>query len=96
MKAWELLDSPEKWCKGTFAKNSSGDHVEIYGEAACQWCVSGAIHKCYEDQPFTISVMLKKLQDRAGVRVGAFPGPWNDAPERTWEEVHSLLKELDI
>jgi hypothetical protein len=77
MKAWQLLDSKEKWCQGV-STNEKG-----------QRCMMSAVEKVYG---FMYGEKRGDLMDY----LGQWPTSWNDAPHRTWEEVHALLKELDI
>lgn len=93
MKAHELLDSPEKWIKGKNAINSMGEMVSSISDNAKCFCIIGAIAHCYLIQNFDIyKDNISKVMFRLPVEIAT----WNDAPERTYEEVHSLLKELDI
>ena len=90
MKAWELLDSPEKWTRGWYARTEYGDRTGANCVDATCWCMKGAITHCY---PYGLwDVVIATLMQRLGPHFTA----WNDAPSRTWEEVHAVLKELDI
>lgn len=93
MKAYELLDSPEKWTQKIWAKDSLGDPCMWNQPSACCWCLHGAVSRCYQHDWPLCEIMLDTL-------VGKIPGKdlwgWNDAPERTYEEVVGLLRELDI
>jgi hypothetical protein len=62
MKAYELLDSPEKLCKGTVARNPSGQPVNANDPDACQWCAIGAILACYGASAKDYEVPLQKLR----------------------------------
>ena len=89
MKAYEFLDSLEKWCQGGFGKIQE------------KRCISWTIFSCYGSEHHSVcNVVAKRInpefvskQADSGARVCI---KWNDAPERTWQEVHDLLKELDI
>ena len=99
MKAWELLDSLEKWCKGALSKDAWGFPVSIE-EGVC-WCTAGAILKCHpeDNAPLrnkTLFMLESVLKDRKMITMGQSTGAWNDAPKRTWREVYDLLRELDI
>lgn len=90
MKAYELLDSREKWCQGYTALDKQGNVVWSASEDACAYCIVGAVLRCYpRDQQSTTFDKLSNVLQRGA-------STWNDAPERTWEEVHALLKRLDI
>lgn len=90
MKIRELLDKPEKWTQGCTARDKDGIHVMLTSAAAVCWCLMGAVWKCYLPnecgQIFTV----------LGKHVGDNVGFWNDARERTFEDVQKLIKELDL
>lgn len=91
MKAWELLSKPGAWTKGTFAKNVQGIMRNSLDSDACCWCAMGAISRCYTESPSGTQPFIDKLS----LRIGHIPS-WNDHPDRTQEDVVSILKELDI
>lgn len=43
----ELLDSPDKWCKGAFAQTAIGQDTDELHDNACRWCLIGALRKVY-------------------------------------------------
>jgi len=97
MKAWELLDSEEKWCKGAYARDGNYRSVCATSARAVQWCARGAIEKCY-DNPITESSRVMLL---SGELEPGNQGPlritiidWNDSSD--YQEVYNKLKELDI
>lgn len=45
-EARALIDSPEKWTRGAFARNSKGEKVEVYDPNATCFCVLGALIRC--------------------------------------------------
>ena len=88
MKAWQLLDSPEKWTQYEWARGSNGEKASETYPPVC-WCIFGAVKDCYSGISFKSPwVRLQNKLDN--------PVKWNDAPERTYEEVYAVLKELDI
>jgi hypothetical protein len=91
MKAYELLSDPSKWTKGVIARNSNGERVAGYDPSATCFCLYGAIKRCYPGYAAeeTFSRIQECVPDRDAIG-------WNDAPERTYDEVITLLKELDI
>jgi hypothetical protein len=78
MKAWQLLDSREKWCQGRMRKSNGAR------------CALAAIIDIYG--AFTVESYTQ--QERMRACVSSSIGEWNDT--HTYEEVHALLKELDI
>ena len=91
MKAWQLLDSREKWCQNDIAVDRSGHSSAVTNEESVAWCAWGAILKCYGG----FTPKAKKIKNQLYKREPYF-FVWHDAPGRTYEEVHALLKELDI
>lgn len=92
MKAHELLSSPDKWIKGTLARNKDGQWAGIKDDNASCWCALGAIYKCYGFATKIATAQIIKLTSKLNCNIA----PWNDAPGRTYEEVVGLLRELDI
>lgn len=100
MKIRELFSDETKWTKGTNARNSFNDPVSPHDLVAAEkYCLQGAVIKCYGFVDRNIYKLMKnrllKINDVEG------DGPdevvaWNDAPERTFEEVKKLVEELDI
>ena len=89
MKAYDLLDSPEKWTKGKYARNKAGELADIK-EGAC-WCVDGALTLCYSGDSEYYKAR-KRLRNVVGFSIIG----WNDAPERTFEEVQAALRKADV
>lgn len=101
MKAHELLAIPGVWIKGAYARNACGQDVSTWSPEANQFCMVGAIRKCYS---FEGDAYIDALRRVASVLPPdeQFPIPsstivrWNDQPERTYQEVLAKLLELDI
>lgn len=92
MKAYELLEKPESWTQGYYARTAINYMVYPANDSdAAKWCTMGAVQKCYGYTGITHD-LIKRIEDRIGRSVAA----WNDATERTHSEVVALLKELDI
>jgi hypothetical protein len=90
MKVSELLDRPEKWCQVSLAQDARRKEVGSLHKDACRWCLVGAIGKCYSVNKYmTYIILLQKV-------LGVEPEKWNDAPERTFEDVRKLVLQLDI
>ena len=89
MKAYELLNDKSKWCQGQAAMTASGDSVGVHSAWAVRWSLMGALGRCYE---FTCWGKKEDIERRLGSDVDN----WNDAEERTYEDVIGLLKRLDI
>jgi hypothetical protein len=94
MKVYELLAKPESWTKKAPARNKHGKEVNAsYSEATC-WCLAGAICKLIEEVKIRASIykqIHKEIDSEYTSTVD-----WNDAPERTHQDVIDLCKKLDI
>lgn len=96
MKIKELLSAPEKWTQGAFCKTADGrdcGRVE-----AVRFCLKGAMQQtCIapfrQKRTMIYEKMAAVLPEAGGIcRIVA----WNDAPERTFEEVKELVERLDV
>lgn len=92
MRAHELLDSPEKWIQGNFAKNWLGDACSPDSEDAAQFSLFGAI-SCTSAGPKQV---LEKITAITPFIEGHSVSSWNDCPERTYEDVVNLLTVLGL
>jgi hypothetical protein len=93
MKVRELLSSPEKWTKDVGARDAHGNMCFPTDKQAVCWCLGEAIGLCYcnnRDHRKVRELVLYRIGRMASI------SPWNDAPERTYEEVKALVDELDI
>lgn len=95
MKIYELLDSPDKWCKGNLAVNKSNEPVMEDEKSACKWCLIGALYKCYSDSTQIVLDTEYLLSKKLRVDINEIE-VWNDDPNTTYEDVIKLCKELDI
>lgn len=85
----KLLSSPGKWLQCDDAKTQDGTSVYPKDAQSVCWCLESAIEHCYPDiDPLPIFRALK-------VRAGGIDRlyKWNDAPERTFEDIQKLLAE---
>lgn len=88
MKIKELFTDSSRWTKGALARDINGEFTDI--DHGYSFCLSRAIYKCYPyDSKLIIFKIKPKLKEPLIVN-------WNDAPERTFEEVKALVEELDI
>ena len=93
MKIKELFTDSSKWTKGSLARDKNGDLTSYYSSDAVCFCLHGAIYKCYEDFGDKSSIITNKI--RKEIKRYSISG-WNDAEERTFEEVKNLVEKLDI
>ncbi len=93
MKAHELLSDESKWCREAYALDSQGRVTPPDSPTACRWCIEGAIFRCYSDSTDALRRIDGALEARGATRdVLVF----NDDKHRTFEEVRSLLIEVDV
>jgi len=91
-RAADLLTPEGAWTQGLFARDVTGYPLPAgFDAGAVCWCAVGAIEKvtgeeCLEDLPVLAAQQLESVLPTA------IP-PWNDAPERTQEEVVAKLRE---
>lgn len=88
MKVQELLTDPSKWTKEAYARDINGKPVGTKSTEVSCFCLSGAIDRCYQDSANIRLKIHSYLHESIPV--------WNDAPERTFEDIQQLIKELDI
>lgn len=97
MKMHELLNKPERWTKGQRVAYRSTGRTRIgdvtpetveSDDLCC--CLIGAMEVCYSGKEFAA------VHDKLTIYLKKPVVVWNDSEERTYEEVISVLKELDI
>lgn len=83
------LLTKESWTQGTWGKDSKGNVVDLSKiDTATSFCIAGAILYCYRDEN-TYHQLLGKIR----AKVKKDPMKWNDSA--TWEEVESVIKDLE-
>lgn len=89
LKVRELLSGPDKWTQGWSARLADGRECNSTMDGAVCWCLGGAIRYCHENPG--------EVYHRACEHLGVYAlEVWNDAPERTFEDIRKLAEELDI
>ncbi len=95
MKIKELLATPDKWTQGYAARNKNDKPIDPFNKEATKYCILGAAIACYglfTDNYFNITFQIESSTSMNKEAIGA----WNDAPERTHQEVLDLVTKLDI
>lgn len=92
MKIYELLDSPEKWTQGDYARTKRGRSTDATSRSAVCWCLVGAAEVCYGADIREYRRVFYHITKKHPEGVSA----WNDAPARTYADVVALCRELDI
>lgn len=96
MKMHELLASPEKWTKGAYAMDASGLHVPERHPDARRWCLLGAANYCYGLASVAVEMRIRDALLAGSGDKATGIASWNDAPDRTFDDVRKLLLDLDI
>ena len=91
MKMRELFSDDSKWTQGAFARNKQGVEVDVGNPDAVCFCFQGAMRKCYGKNSYKI---IDKLDNSRGMLFSITA--WNDAKERTFEDIKNLVEKLDI
>jgi len=103
MKIYEFLDRPEKWTQNAYARNALGFEVDADDPSAASWNISGAINYCY-----FLTVPAEKKTDNYKKdlaakmhKIIAIIGTpnvweWEMSPERTFDEIKSIILQVDI
>lgn len=79
-----LIEAPERWTKGEFARNKEGEKCHANSDAASCYCMEGAILSQSGKWPLkarACAILRASLASAITIPV------WNDAPERTHAEV---------
>ena len=98
------------WCQRDSAVDEDGKVIPPWDSGACKWCVTGALMKSIhqitgvdiswfynqlhqEEMPEGIEMYNERCA-RIEDSVGCTPSVWNDAGERTQEDVVQVLERL--
>ena len=84
-------DDPSTWTQGAYARDKGNAQVGSENPRATSWCLMGALHKCYLNNPPECNRVYERMKNRVGKDITA----WNDY-KATFEEVKALVKELNI
>lgn len=82
--ARKLIERPDAWIQGKYARNQAGDPVNPNDPDACKFCGNGAIIRARGSVILRSAGFAAFALDRA---IGASFIPWQDAPGRTHDEV---------
>lgn len=98
LKVQDILASPSSWNKYSTALDSEGQGTCSQYHDAVSWCLMGAIIKCYggPEEKGSDSAELQFVCNKVTKKIGQGIMGWNDADERTHEQVLALCEELEI
>ena len=83
MKLSEILTGPEKWIKQDYWEHGRS-------------CLMGGIHRLVEGEPDLLYTRERaRLERIIGLPDDRSVEDWNDAPERTWDDVALVIAEYD-
>ena len=94
MKAYELLDTPEKWTRETSARNAHHDPAPANSERAVMWCMIGAIWRCYREEYDAVNAesRLRSVLERAIPSITDA----NDDLATTFADIQRWLRAADV
>lgn len=97
---YELLEDPNHWTQGTYARNKYGDQAISYSDEATCFCLLGAIYRVYAGSPDKVNNAIGRLSEEF-VKMGLPQDcgnwvTWQDERETTHEEVLELVKRAGI
>jgi hypothetical protein len=105
MKAHELLNSPETWCRESPAEDSHGNKLQAFDPRAVKWCALGAIQKVYPSWKWgeamdcllrTLSISECGLAHMNKSDKACSIMEWNDDRQTSYLEIKELLSNADI
>jgi len=88
-----LISDPAKWTKGAFARTREDRVCGVRTVGAVKFCMSGAmgqIGSLHDDLHAEAIKVVMEAMDAQGTDQ-RFVSNWNDAPERTHEEVLAMF-----
>ncbi len=90
MKLKDFFTDKSKWTQGAYARDKH-DHMRLTSSPnAVKYCLMGAVMNFYQsrDQQRTIDAIAREVKDNIA--------DWNDAKQRTFEDIKVLIEKLDI
>ena len=105
MKAYELLSSPDTWCREAVAKDAHGDNVTPFDPEAVQWCALAAVQKVYPPAEWeeamnrvlrALSVSEEGIKQLSKSDKACCVMEWNDQQESSYREIRQILLEADV
>jgi len=93
-----LLEAPERWTQGEYARDEKGDYICSRSSRAVCWCLMGAVSKVTgsekaPDESVAVYETYNLLDSLANKHGEASTADWNDSKGRTHSEVLAFLDE---
>ena len=100
-KMKKLVDTPDKWLQGVWAKKANDENVKASSAEACKFCMSGALIHAMPEPEVRDSgdyLLLRErcfdvFRDKLGEQHGFISlYVWNDMDDRTHDDVLRLFE----
>lgn len=105
MKISDVLTDESKWTKGYSARDARGQYVSPLSDAACSFCLRGAIERAGESHSHE-SEMIRTIEDYVAQLPTAphyIEGSghcsmvmFNDSETTQWSDIKKMLEELGL
>lgn len=90
----DIFEDPSRWSKGG-SRDANGELVNHCSEAV-SYCITTAICRIPEDSLTVIEKIGRVIGLNINPDIPTALWDWNDAPERTIEDVQKLVKEAGV
>lgn len=92
IEARKLIDSPDKWAKGAYARSAKGRATLVLSKKAVCYCSEGALHKVDSFEPLKQFGFLPVSAAAFSLLTASCPNntnivDYNDHPNTTHEEI---------
>jgi hypothetical protein len=94
MKPSELLDRPERWTKGAYARYSNGEFCSTNTPGAECFCLIGALVYC--EKHSESNALMKAIRQREGWEHCCSIAAFNDSHLTTFADIQAVLKEANL
>jgi hypothetical protein len=105
MKVKEILNAPERWTQGVYARDSRGKPCKPWESIAKKFCLVGAARATYGDNKADYMTALRRMCKAAGFTCDELSDRdsleidliwFNDDCSRTFEEVREVIEQADV
>jgi hypothetical protein len=95
MKAKDLLSDKSRWTRGADARDRYGYRCDPYSSRAVSFCVLGAVLRAYQYRTHAQTEAIRALLQAIPSEYADVES-WNDAPDRTFDDVSRVLEAADV
>lgn len=97
MKIQKLLNTEKRWCRGAEARDIHGTPVSPQSPEAVQWCLLGAINKCYGSYTNDYDKIFDRLRNTIEAPRKIFGvANFNDRASTTFADIQKLIEKADV